>query len=213
MSFCPKCNNILDISRKSLKFSPQLQLSQSQSQSQLHKGGSAVDKIIDNITNNNIDFSEEDIKQISQISLENIVKDNAYKKLDVKNKSLVYNKIADMKKEKLVLESKIDINKNKIFYICKNCSYEEEIKNGELIFSKNGNISNKNNSGTLLLNDNELEYINDMTLPRTRNYICPNISCHSHKDPSQREAIFFRENIKSYTVKYICISCKTLFRI
>ena len=47
---------------------------------------------------------------------------------------------------------------------------------------------------------------NDPTLPRTKDYICHNAKCISHKNLENKEAIFFREG-KSYITRYVCCNC------
>ena len=51
----------------------------------------------------------------------------------------------------------------------------------------------------------------DMTLPRTKDFICPNQKCETNKNYSDknREAVFYRPSSDSYNLKYICCFCKT----
>jgi hypothetical protein len=50
----------------------------------------------------------------------------------------------------------------------------------------------------------------DPTLPRTKDFICPNTSCESNSesklDTVDREAVIFREN-KSFITRYVCTTC------
>ena len=52
--------------------------------------------------------------------------------------------------------------------------------------------------------------INDPTYPVTRNYICPNKECESHKNIKKKEAIFYRIP-STYEIQYICKICETVW--
>ena len=47
----------------------------------------------------------------------------------------------------------------------------------------------------------------DNTLPRTKDYICPNTKCESHKNIN-KEAIFYRPDKNSYRLEYQCAACR-----
>ena len=51
--------------------------------------------------------------------------------------------------------------------------------------------------------------LNDHTLPRTKDYICPNKKCSASKNDSAKEAIFYRPYKNSYNLKYVCGLCKS----
>ena len=55
--------------------------------------------------------------------------------------------------------------------------------------------------------------IHDQTLPHTRNYVCKNKTCESHKNPEKRDAKWFRPNPSSYAIIYGCVTCGTLWKI
>ena len=44
--------------------------------------------------------------------------------------------------------------------------------------------------------------LNDFTLPRTKDFICPNKNCISHKNNLDKEAVFYRPYKNSYKIKY-----------
>ena len=51
----------------------------------------------------------------------------------------------------------------------------------------------------------------DLTLPRTKDFVCPNNKCINNTDTSdevllEKEAVFYR-NPKEYNLKYICCQC------
>ena len=47
------------------------------------------------------------------------------------------------------------------------------------------------------------------SLLRTKNYICQNNNCPTHKEPKLKEAIIEYVSHDSYIVKYICTVCNT----
>ena len=55
--------------------------------------------------------------------------------------------------------------------------------------------------------------IHDKTLPHTRDYVCKNKDCSSHKDPSKRDAVWFRPIATSYSTYYGCTACATIWNI
>ena len=97
------------------------------------------------------------------------------------------------------------------YFKCTNCGYSNKLESQTVILSKtSGNSGSKSSSGS---GDKSIyaEMINDVTLPHTRNYTCPNKSCKSHNDSNEREAVWFKAEISSYAVTYICKSCKTIW--
>jgi len=93
------------------------------------------------------------------------------------------------------------------FYICKNCLYSEPIESGTLIFNKISlRTSNKYVNIDKLKNKS---YMN--VLPYTRNYECINKKCESYKDPSKREAVFYRLQ-NSTQVYYTCNVCQSYWK-
>lgn len=100
------------------------------------------------------------------------------------------------------------ITSNKAYFQCSNCRYTQEIEPGTLILSR---AAEKTTSDYVIDKNKYKNMIYDMTLPCTRNYICPNKSCKSHQDYSLREAVWFKPNRFSYTVIYICKACQTVW--
>jgi hypothetical protein len=223
MFFCPNCDNTFDITRtvptlqnnpaqqggkkaddNILSTSSEISVSDSSDsmiQSSKSKGSSTnvlIQRALDNLLN------KDDLKDVT---LDSIIKDPEYKKLSFKHKELVYNKIRDILEiGKAELLEKNDDTKqaNMAYFLCKNCGYNEPIKEGTLIFSR----STENTNKSMAFDD--INYINDPTLPLTRNYVCPNNKCESHKNAEQREAVFYRLP-HSYKVRYICKTCHTPF--
>ena len=115
-----------------------------------------------------------------------------------KNKSFL--KLNDIKKKNVLNNFNKINNTNSIYFFCNNCNYIEPMENGKILFtSSNININNIH-----LPNDDNI--ILDSTLPRTKDFICPNKKCTSKKN-NNKEAIFFRPDPKSYKLIYICTTC------
>ena len=129
------------------------------------------------------------------------------------NTSITFEKIKEHKNYKSLNENKreiININYNKYlnlnkvgFLICNNCRYFQNIKNGTILISNKKNNLNINNKLY-----NKLQ-INNKILPRTKDYICQNPECITHKkNDSNKEAVFYR-NTDSYVLNYICCICES----
>lgn len=156
-------------------------------------------KISNNLLNeiNSSDEFIELIKNVNDIDynyklkfkLNDLQKNKTFIKLDANNK----NKI-------LTYFNKIN-KTNNILFFCNNCNYIEPIENGKILFTSS-NINKKNIN---LPNDKNL--IIDPTLPRTKDFICPNKKCITNLKKINKEAVFFRPDPKSYKLIYICISC------
>ena len=100
----------------------------------------------------------------------------------------------------------LKIKNKQEFFHCKNCGYNEEIKNETFIFSRNHNNDNDMFDTNIILN----KY--DTTLPYEKNYTCINKNCITHEKTELKKAIFYRKNNK-YNVEYICYMCNTIFNI
>jgi hypothetical protein len=93
------------------------------------------------------------------------------------------------------------------FYLsCTNCSTTYYLEPGTMIDSINFEKS-------ALVNDDDIKQrINDPTLPRTKDFICPNTKCVTNTSPNdpkiliEKEAVFYRLG-KEYNIKYICCQC------
>jgi hypothetical protein len=201
MFFCPNCNNIFDIT----KTPTQIDEEDKTPISEQEGGQDLIDETINKIINNeNVSQS-----QLEKISINKLLENPTYKKLKSDKKEKVYNVIQDSlnKEKKNIVKNKLDkIDKSNLaFFICNNCGYSSNIKEGTKIFSK----TNDEISQTYTPDDYS-DLIHSDILPRTRKYVCPNVKCKTNEDPSKREAVFFRKN-NSYNVVYICTVCKTSF--
>lgn len=188
MVFCPNCDTILDISKTS---------------STEQEGGANYKVLFKKILAQTL--SDEDIKIIKKINLSDINKNTDYKSFATKEKEFIYNSIKD------ILNVPVSKSKGKLreiteaFYICNNCGYIKKIKPNTKILSKRvAGISQNYNSRDVR------SMVHNNILPFTRNYICPNKECESHKKHEKREAKFKRR-LNSYKVMYICTACGTDF--
>lgn len=93
---------------------------------------------------------------------------------------------------------------------CSTCGSEYPLNPETTIYSLNFKFKNTS------FNDNYLDLkLYDPTLPRTKDYICPNDNCETNKknyDTSNKEAVFYRSS-NSYHIKYACLNCKTSWNI
>lgn len=203
ISYCPNCNNILDITKSTKQVGGK---NDSDSDSESSESYEHSDSLIQKILHN----KKIDSDTITDNELENILKSDEYKKLEKEKKEYVYNKIQDLKPvedKKTTFEKQAAKPTEKVQFICDSCGYRKPIEEGTLIFSRVSSDIVQNYTGSEI---KDMKY--SSILPRTRKYICPNNDCESHNDNSKREAIFFRLN-NTYRVKYICLACDTLFNI
>jgi len=188
MFYCPNCNNTYDIARTSSQ-----------------AGGVNLGELINKILNDE-PISLNDVKGVD---INKVAKSMEYKKLKKTEKEKIYNIIQDIlpAEQKKIIENKPVTmgDSNLAFFVCSNCGYSVKINDGTRIFSR----TSDDVSQTYATGDYS-DMLNSSILPRTRKYVCPNKKCDSHKNPIQREAVFFRKN-NSYEVIYICSSCKTSF--
>jgi len=95
------------------------------------------------------------------------------------------------------------------FYLsCTNCSTTYFLEPGTVIDSINFEKSAASND------DDSKIRANDPTLPRTKDFICPNSKCVTNIKSddinmlTSKEAVFYRSG-KEYNIKYICCQCNT----
>lgn len=198
MFFCVNCDNIYDITKMDAK-----------------EINNTIDTEIDAITDTNTETSinvdelinklindePQEKKDVGFLTVTQITNNNNYKKLSVANKKKVtvnFKKIIDQTNQELAPAPIF----TSAHFMCNNCGHKEPIKPGTQIIKKNYNVSSN------ITNKDYKDMIHVPYIPRTRDYVCPNDKCKSHKDHTQREAVFFRMD-NSYKVKYVCSSCKT----
>jgi hypothetical protein len=98
-------------------------------------------------------------------------------------------------------------NTSHFYFICNNCSTSYVLQPGTTLYS-----INFDKSSTSLLNEDVDMKVMDPILPRTKDYICPNKTCATHKQTGDKEAVFYRSG-KDYRLKYICCACRTQWNV
>lgn len=124
----------------------------------------------------------------------------------MKNKN--YIKLTDDDKDKLELLFNNSELLNSAEFKCFNCGYVENINKTILLYK----IDNKLSNSTIKTIEKNNILVNDPVLPRTKDYICKNVNCITHKDKSKKESVFYRDT-DSYQLNYICNVCKFSWQI
>jgi hypothetical protein len=134
----------------------------------------------------------------NKFNISELNKNPTFNKLNNNQKTILINKILDNEPKS---NKKIDTSLIKECYLfCKNCGYSEKIPPKMFIFSRGDHNSEDNT------NYNFLNYVNDNTLPFTKNYNCINDKCLTHTQIDIKKAVFYRFN-NTYNIKYICTIC------
>lgn len=119
-------------------------------------------------------------------------------------KSSKFKQLDEKEKYKIQQVYKAHTNKlNSTYFVCENCNYHKILSSEITIFeSIIEEKLNEDKSSMLFKKD-------DWTLPRTKDFICPNKSCLTNKKgyEVQREAIFYRPYTDKYYLKYLCTTC------
>ena len=227
--FCKNCDQILEITKSvpAKYYGRESQLLDTETPIELSETGndiseSEVDEIeeIDEIDENgeitDIDekFYENIIKKVennqfpsndelSQIDVKKMIKTNYYRSL--KTKSAIKKKLSDM------IEDMGNSDENTSFMLfCSNCGYSRPLDPGFHILSKQpeGQASVHDYSDDSKIRNS----IHCGIYPRTREFICPNKDCLSHKPNNPTEAVFMRDG-NTYRIIYVCTSCLTIKRL
>ena len=197
MYFCPNCNNLFSI----FKYKQIVDSSICNSFDNCENYDVEMNDIIDVILNENSEDNEELLNKYYNTiipPIDIIVKINKYIKLNNDNKEIIKNKILDI--NNLIHKS--------FYFACENCKFFKPIKEKTLIL---GTDDNNIRIDRIYIYKKLLK---SNTLPFTKNYICPNNNCPTHKNKSIKEAIFFREeqiinDEKSFYMVYVCSVCET----
>ncbi len=157
--------------------------------------------VIFNKFHNNEQLQEKDLKKIRG---KDLTDDERFEDMTKKEQRKMVSWVKNIDKSFFVEEevsSDTKIGSNIAYFICKFCKNSKPIKPGTLIYSKNYGSSNS-------VETENYEYaIYDQTLQRTRNYMCKNPKCESHKNDSVREAAMTKNTMDQ--IVYICTSCST----
>lgn len=189
MHFCKICKNMYDIVEINDK------------SKQLGGASNQFKEIINKI----LDKEQIDHDVLAKINLKELQNNEFFKTKTSNEKEEIYNTILHYQENHDNQESK-ENSHYKIYFHCTNCGFQEKIKPQTLLFS---NVIDKIDQ---VLDEDLSHLLDDNTLPRTFDYVCKNKNCPSHKDPSKREALFFRHG-KTYMLTYLCVECKNYWNI
>jgi len=149
-----------------------------------------INKFIVNILNDKF-------KVIADFSLKDLKSNKNFKKLD-----------AHLKEQVLSIYNLTSNNiSNKGLFVCSNCNFTEFINSNVILLEDKFTKSTRKNQTY-----NSVLRCNDKTLPRTKDYICPNKECASHTDFTNKEAVFYRDKA-TMNLTYMCCSCKQYWNI
>jgi hypothetical protein len=180
MYFCPKCNYSFDISKATAE--------------------DKEDPVED--TRKSLDNPESALKRLK--AGKNLTDYKADFKLEDLESHKIYIKLDDDEKDKMkvLFEAPVQPIGSGIMFKCNNCNYKKKINETIKLYQLNvDSIYSVYRS----IDDNKLLFMNPI-YPRTQDYSCKNINCISHKDTSNKEAVFFRGK-DSYMTNYICGVC------
>lgn len=190
MTFCPKCDNFRDISKNSN------QLIVDETPTSISNSDQNTSTLINKILNN-VEITEEERKQLDS----GIYSAQEFNVLSNKHKNIIKKYIQN-------LEQSVPEDTN-AYFKCNVCTYCEPIKSGTIALSKSSEL----NMDFIEDTEKYRDYVYSNILPRTKNYICPNSACKTHKNAALKKAIFFRKYHKSLVTMYICAECKHIWRI
>jgi len=124
-----------------------------------------------------------------------LLKNKNYKKLDKEEQDLL-----GIRCDELCIDKTTDA-----YFICNNCNYHNRLVSGTKIFTTHIKEKMSDDESLLKLR------VDDQTLPRTKDFICPNKTCKTNTKnyDSKKEAVFYRPFIGEYNLKYICCECLT----
>ena len=180
MNFCKKCNYVLNITKKQLN-----------EEDKNHYKISTFEAFL-----NYIKYNMEEANQTVDIKID---RESLKEKLVLKFKKTPA-KIDELLNNYDIISSKK--NNFDVYLVCNNCNSAYTINPKTVILTTNV----VETSGPQFKEINFEYKCNDPTLPRTKDYICHNAKCISHKNLENKEAIFFREG-KSYITRYVCCNC------
>jgi len=196
MQFCPKCDNIMDIGKSAPRYT---------------FSNDPTSMSLTTATNTNND-KEDDEKIIKIINMYKNQIDISNEKFDVdkimKHKEFISLKDKDKKELTKILKG-VEDDSLTAFIVCKNCSYSEKLTKRTLILNKMSNFST--DAYTDLTKYKYMRY--DNTLPHTRDYVCKNKDCNTHKNSELKNVKWFRPIQNSYMTYYVCCECGIVWNI
>lgn len=188
MFFCGKCRNLFNVT-KEIK----------------HKqmGG----KVNDALTNlfQKIGSGQKLVeKDLRRLTRKDLTEDERFEDTTLKEKKKIISSIKSINKNFFdpdAADTDVKIGADTGYFICKYCKNYQKIKPGTLIYSKNYIESSQTET------EDYTYLMYDQTLVRTKNYICKNSQCDTHKNIQNKEAALTK-NAEDQVV-YICTVCNT----
>lgn len=124
---------------------------------------------------------------------------------------ILENKIGKEDEKELYKKFKSLIKQQKnvaqFIFLCNSCNTSYVIQPGTVFYNISFDTKNRTED------DEDVNVkIFDPIQPRTKDYVCPKRECDSHKDTSNKEALFYKTG-HGYHTKYICCMCKTTWNV
>lgn len=143
-------------------------------------------------------------KDLKKVTGKDIMEDQRFEDMNKKDQRKIISAIKAIDKNFFVEQEVTGddtVGSNAAFFICKFCKNFKPIKPGTVIYSKNYYNSSAGEA-------EDYSYaIYDQTLARTKNYICKNEKCETHKNPDTKEAVMLKNSIDQLV--YVCTVCVT----
>lgn len=187
MFFCDKCGYLFNITKD---------VKSKQVGGKINK---ALNVIFEKFTSGE-KISEEDLANVKGNS---ILEDERYDVMNKRDQRKVISLVKAINKNFFVVDEETEkkIGSNTAYFICRFCKNYRKIEPGTLIHSKTFNTSTTNEG-----EDYTFAHL-DPTLARTKNYVCKNADCDTHKNILLREAALTKNSMDQ--IVYVCIACST----
>jgi len=203
MQFCPKCDNLLDISKGVStttmtvldERTPVTVTGEDEEVKTATETVNAREAFFETLINKIIDDTIK-LHELKDVSIEQILRSKAFTSLNKKIKASV--------KTKLMTMYETINNAASAYYYCDNCNYNIPIEPGTKVLTKTGM-----NTKSSYINMNRMKnLVHSKISGFTNDFTCPNNECLSHNDPDIKEAIIYRLH-GSLQAWYSCMTCKT----
>ncbi len=188
--YCKLCNNLLNVSRV-----PAIKANENKNLQNVPKTEAEYIAMLKKLENDEMLSPTE----INAIDLKEMVKTEYYKQMQGKGK--IRKLMTDM-----LDNAQTSDEDTQAYFVCENCFFSKPLTNETHLFAKSSD-------GVVIYNDQSTDDIMrnkvyQSTLPRTRNFICPNKTCKSNTHPNDfpTEACFFRKH-NTYAIIMICTIC------
>ena len=188
MFFCDKCGYLFNITKD---------VKSKQVGGKINK---ALNVIFDKFKSGE-KLAEEDLTNVKG---KDIMEDERFDIMNKRDQRKVVSTVKGIDKNFFVVseeDKKKKLGSNIAYFICRFCKNYRKIEPGTLIHSKtfNSNITDEGDDYTYAIHDD--------TLARTRNYICKNTKCNTHKNSELKEAVLTKNSMDQ--IVYVCTECST----